>query len=168
MEYSFKLHHYICPDSVNTFSTFPPSETSLQSHVAGHIFRCSRWSMSAVTCGCIYYYILQPCFHSLTVFALRPVLTQHHGRVSNCLSSAGQQPAISCVWLYMYVFPSPSETASPAAPLCFTFPTIKCHTHGAWGVGLGTGLGGAQLMTCCIMSIAVTHTYENMTLNVFW
>lgn len=103
VEYSFKLHHYICLDSVNTFSTI--RNIIAKSFSCAH-FQVQRWSKSPVTCDCIHYYILQQCFSSLTLFALRPVLTLHHGRVSNCLSSASQQHAISCVWVYMYVFPS--------------------------------------------------------------
>lgn len=122
-----------------------------------HIFRCSAETT-----------YITLCFRSLTTqsdtvcFKVKylAVSTWHHGRVSNCLSSTCQSlffPVYEC-------FPALSPQKQPPLQLL----NIKCHTGSALSVGFGTSLGGVQLMTCYIKSIAITYSYENMTLNVFW
>lgn len=150
-EYSLKWHH-ICLDSVNTFSTFTQSETLLRS------FSCAHFQVL-----CRNY--IHICFRSLTTqsdtvcFKAKylAVSTWHHG--FNLPISF--YPVYECTYV---CFPAHSLQRQPPLQLL----NIKCHNGSALSVGFGTSLGGVHLMTCYIKSIAITYSYENKTLNVFW
>lgn len=126
-----------------------------------HIFRCSAETTYITLCFCsLTTQSDTVCFKAKYL----AVSTWYHRRVSNYLSSTCQSlffPVYKCTYV---CFPALSLQKQPPLQLL----NIKCHTGSALSVGFGTSLGGVQLMTCYIKSIAITYSYENMTLNVFW